>query len=565
MAYLRRLLLPAVLVATGLAAGCSVKTTVEATSSTAPNVADFYVTVTGLAFNASATARAGDPGWVQVTLTDPVTVDLVDPSRALPTLVSAASMPGGTYRQMRLFLAGRDAALTPSATALGLKYNTQATYTDALGATYTVPVEFAVPSPSLALATNLVLAPGAGALTSSDSSQPTEVTLDTVFDAIRHLHFVSYGTQSAGLYSGPATAYDATTVGGIRGTVDLSGVGSGVRSGAQGIVATAEQLSADGSRQVAVGSAAVQSDGSFLIYPLPAGSAATQYDVVVHGPGIEPMIVRSVPVVTGLPGAATTVSTTALVPVLAPTYPVNTGSITTSAAGLVTTAGSSSNYTLPAGAEVDFYQTLWFSSAPYLIDSAALNPFTRQFDADWTLSAGNVDVGTYNAGGAITFTSRAPVQGQGGYLVATRAPLRAAGLLDTRVVAPQRAQTVTILPSPPLTASGSIRGLLPVSLSQATAGRYDTGLLVVSSGGVIVDTVDLTAAFAAAAPGATFAVGVVGLPIGTPAAPYLPAQYDVVARVWNSRSPASTLTFASLSTTLDLSAQVPTGVVLALP
>ena len=565
MGYSRHRLLPAVLTLGLLLAGCSVKTTVGATSSTAPNVADFYVTVTGLAFHPSATARATDAGWVQVTLTDPMTVDLVDPARALPALVSAATMPGGTYRQMRLVMAGRDDALATSATALGLKYNAQATYTDALGATYTVPVEFAVPSPSLAVATSLVLAPGTGALTSSGTSQPTEVTLDTWFDAIRHLHFVSFGTQSAGLYSAPVTASDATTVGGIKGTVSLTTVAAGVRGGSQGIVATAEQLSADGSRQVAIGSAAVQPDGTFLIYPLPVSSGTTQYDVVIHGPGIEPLVVRTVPVVAGVPSAATVLSSTALVPVAAPTYRVNTGAIATSATGFVTTAGSSSNYTLPAAADVDFYQTLWFSSAPYLMDTAALNPFTRQFDADWTLSAGDVQVGSYNAGGAIAFTSRAPVQGQGGYLLATRAPLRAAGLLDTRIVAPQRGQTLTVLPSPPLVASGSTRVILPVTVSQATAGRYNTGLLVVSSGGVIVDTVDLTAAFAAAAPGTNFSVGVVGLPAGTPAAPYLAAQYDVVARVWNSRAPATTLTFASLSKALDLSSQVPTGVLLALP
>ena len=82
---------------------------------------------------------------------------------------------------------------------------------------------------------------------------------------------------------------------------------------------------------------------------------------------------------------------------------------------------------------------------------------------------------------------------------------------------------------------------------------------------MVVDTVDLTAAFAAAGPSANFSVGVVGLPAGTAAAPYLAAQYDVVARVWNSRAPATTLTFASLSTPLDLSSQVPTGVLLALP
>ncbi len=566
MGYLRRCLLPAVLATGLLGAGCSVKTTVEATSSTPANVADFYVTVTGLAFHPSATARASDAGWVQVTLTQPMTVDLVDPGRARPTLVAAANMPGGTYRQMRLVMAGRDDALASSATALGLTYNAQATYTDALGATYTVPVEFAVPSPSLSVATNLVLAPGSGALTSSGTTnQPTEVTLDTWFDALRHLHFVSYGTQRAGLYSAPVAAYDATTVGGIKGTVSLATLAAGVRTGAQGIVATAEQLAADGSRQVALGSATVQPDGSFLIYPLPAGSASTQYDVVIHGPGIEPIVMRAVPVVAGVPSTATIVSSAALVPVVAPTYQVNTGSISTSAAGVVTTAGSSSNYTLPAAADVDFYQTLWFSSAPYLIDSAALNPFTRQFDADWVLSAGDVQVGSYNAGGAIAFTSRSPVQGQGGYLLASRAPLRDPGLLDTRIVAPLRGQTLTVLPSPPLTASGSTRGILPVTLSQATAGRYDTGLLVVSRGGVIVDTVDLTAAFAAAGPGGRFTVGVIGLPVGTPSAPYLAAQYDIVARVWSSRAPATTLTFASLSTTLDLSSQVPTGVVLALP
>ena len=570
MTFPRRLTL-ALLVLVGTAtAGCSVKTTINTTSSSPANYSHVYVTVSGFAFNKSATARATDPGWVTVTLKTPVTVDLLDPDRALPTLVTDAVIPGGTYLQMQLQLIGSSAALATSATALGLGYNDEVTYTDSAGASHTVTLEFGTTSPTLLLPTSVVFGSGSAAVTSG-SSEPTSLTLTTWFDMTRYLHVLNYGSQSSALYSGPVSAYDVTTVGGIKGSLDLSALGSAVQGGRQGIVATAEQLSADGTRRIDVGNATVQSDGSFLIYPLPvaSGSGGTSYDVVLHGSAMEPMVVLSVPVSAGGTDKATELSGSALTAVPSATYSVNTGVVTTTPAGVVTTSGSSAFTTLPASASVDFYQTLPISSAPYLMESAALNPLTRQFDADWALPNSNVLVGTYNGGGSVAFSERTPIEGTGSYLLATRAPLRGAGPLDTRVSAPGRAQTVTVYPSPPLPASGSLigvaNGALQVQLSQATAGHYNTGTLIVSHGGVVIQNVDLTAAFAQAGASGTLAVYVIGLPTGTAAQPYLPAQYDVVARVWNSATPSTSLTFASLTNTLDLSAQIPFGAVITLP
>lgn len=569
MGFLRRLGLVACAIGSLASAGCSVKSTVVATSSSAANVSHFYITVTGFSLNTSATARLTDGGWVQVTLKAPVTIDLVDPSRALPTLVTGAGVPAGTYRQVLLSLLGRGDTLAASATALNLSYNNQTTYIDSSGASQTVPVEFGTAEPAILVPAALVLSGGSSALTSSSaSSEPSAITIDTWFDTTRYLHFLTYGNQSAALYSGPAQAYDGSAVGGISGTLDLSALPATVRPGNQGIIATAEQLAADGTRQQAIGNATVQADGTFLIYPLPVVSGGTNnYDLVVHGPGMQTIVVLSVPVKAGAASAATSVSSTALTAVPESSFTVNMPSIKTSAAGLITAGNSTSVYTLPSSSEVDFYETLPSSSAPYLIECAAMDPYTSTFDANWVLTNAPLSVGTYNAGGTITFTNTTPAEGSGRYRVATAAPLFAPGNLDTRVGPPLAGSLTQLLsPSAPLPVSGSTTtSLLTIQISQGTAGAFNTGTLVISHGGVVIQAVDLTAAFAAAGSSGTFQVYVPGLPSGTASSPYLPAQYDVLARVWNSARPASTLTFAALSRQLDLSSIVPTGAVIALP
>ena len=237
-------------------AGCSVKTNVVGTSTTSPAVSHLYVTVSGLSLNTSATAKPADATWLQVTLKAPVTVDLYDPARALvAALVSDATVPAGTYAQMRLALVANSAGIASSASALGLSSNNVVVYTTAAGTSATVPVEYATQTPSLLL--TLPVSIGFKGSTSSTASTSTSATdastavaqLDVQFDALRHLHYVTqtYGSSASQLFAwldAPATTLDSTLAGGITGTLDLSALSASALASSQGIIATAEQTSA---------------------------------------------------------------------------------------------------------------------------------------------------------------------------------------------------------------------------------------------------------------------------------------------------------------------------------
>src|SRR5262249_54081990 len=150
------------------------------------------------------------------------------------------------------------------------------------------------------------------------------------------------------------------------------------------IQVTAESLSADGSRHVVVNSAPVSTNGSFTLYPLSTSSSSpTSYDLVIHGPTIATVIVKGVTVNVGAPSSTTPVSVGTITPRQATSFTVN-----------VTNTNP-----LPAGALVGFYQTIPASGeVPYVIETAPVDPFSREFAVNQALSAGNLDYGTLNSG-----------------------------------------------------------------------------------------------------------------------------------------------------------------------
>lgn len=586
------------------AAGCSVKTTVVGTSTTAPQVNHFYVTVNAVWLNTSATAKATDTTWSQVTLKTPITVDLVDPTHStLPTLISDAKLVAGTYQQMLLQLVQNPAGSTAaaaSATTLGLTYNNAVIYTTASGVPTTVPVEFALPQPTLQIATHIVLKGGtsissassSGATgtttgsSSTDSSSSTALaTLDVAFDALRHLHFLTqtYGnsTQTYAIYSGGASALDAAHAGAISGTLDVTALPTTALDGSQGIVATAEQQSSDGTRMVPIASALVQisgTSGTFTIYPLPvATSGTTTYDIVIHGPGVQPMVVVAVPVTVGLPAAATPISTSAVTMAGADsTYQVTMQAVTTSATGAVSYSSGNATAPLPAASDLYFYQTLQSpaNASPYVMETAGLNPLTRLFSATdstspatptyFLLSSAQVQVASYNAGASLTFASQTPSPCTGCYLAAPSAALRAAPSLTSSVlkVAPSSVAQV-LYPTPPTSASGTA-GTLNVVLPAGSSGyRYNAGTLLISSAGQVVEAIDLAQALATAN-GGTLTINVAGLPSGAAGAAYAPAVYDLEARVWNTGRTNPGVSY-SWVTGVDMSQGLATTQTLTLP
>jgi hypothetical protein len=345
---------------------------------------------------------------------------------------------------------------------------------------------------------------------------------------------------SAMLLNPHIVAYDQSTVGAIAGTLDvtsLTGVGSTSTSSYLNIQVTAESLSADGSRHVAVNSAPVASGGTFTLYPLPTSSSSpTSYDLVIHGPGIATVIVKSIPVSVGDPTTTTPVNIGTITPVAATSFLVNLNPTTP----------------LPAGALVGFYQTLPGSGeVPYLIDAQPIDPFSRTFDINQAESIASINYGTFVSGSNVTLTSADPTEGASTYRMAGTAPLFTDGVLTTLVTAPSASSTtVTTVAVPTLTAaSGAALGSATVTISKTSATKYNKGQLIISHDGAIVATATLDTLLTQSA---TSSLTISGLPSTGSAGQFTDGLYYVSVRAWNTSDPTTTLNREIYPTPLDL-------------
>jgi hypothetical protein len=335
------------------------------------------------------------------------------------------------------------------------------------------------------------------------------------------------------------TAYDQSAAGAIAGTLDVTSVTGNIQ-------VTAESLSADGTRHIAVNSAPVSSSGTFTLYPLSTSSSSpTSYDLVIHGPGLATIIVKGVAVNVGTPASTT---------------PVNIGTITPRAATSFT-VNLNATTPLPAGALVGFYQTLPGSSeVPYLIDEQPIDPFSRTFanpqaistdtqtiaTASQPISAASIDYGTFTSGSPVTLTSADPTEGTGTYRVAGTAPLFTDGVLTTTV-----SPTATTVAVPTLTAaSGAALISTTITISKTTAGKYNKGELIFSHDGAIVVTTSLDTILAQSATGS---LTISGLPGGSTSGQFAAGLYYLSVRTWNTSNPTSTLNREIYPTPLDLS------------
>src|SRR3989440_29890 len=554
-------------------AGCSTRTDVSVTGNTPAQYSHVWITAQEVWFNTSAIAGPDDSGWVKFPLSKPATVDLVTESGGnLGSLVTGLKLAPGSYSQVRLIPVDAAAALTSSAQTLGALYNAEADYVDSAVTTHQLPLELLNPDQGIGIPGTLKVPVGnvgaalsaattttattttTGTTTTNPTTTPTTPTTTTTttfaitFDGTRDLTPFSYAgatTPNAILLSSHASAFDLSEVGGIQGQLTLTNL-AGINSaaGLPAIQVSAQSLSADGTRHVVVSRAPVHADGSFLLYPLATSSSSpTEYDLVIHGPGIATIIIKAVQVTLASSSAATTTTTGTAANATLNTVSVGT-LIPRAASSYTASVGTAAGAALPAGAQVAFYQTLATAGeVPYVIEASPIDPFNQVLANAQALSTGTLDSGTYSTSGAsVTLVSTAPREGAGGYLVAASAPSFADGALTTSVSA-TTAMPVTV-PTLAL-ATGATAGSISASVTQATAGKYDQGELLVIHDGTLVATTSLDAALAQGA-GATLTVS--GLPTGIPA-----ALYYVAVRAWNSRDAPGTLQRQSYPTPIDLS------------
>ena len=558
--------------------GCAPKTNVSTTGNVPAAYAHVFMSVQEIWFNTSATAGPDDTTWKKFPLTTPTTVDLATSLEGtLSSITTGLAVPVGTYAQVRLIPVDSGATLLSSASALGAVYNSEVDYTDSAGTLHQVPLELLNPDKGLGVTTTAQVKGDTTNVFSSTSStnastsstatdpttgQPISSTQNTSttpvtntstgttpaatfklainIDGARDLVPFIYSDLTGMLLNPHIVAYDQAAVGAISGTLDvtsLTGVSSPSTSSYLNIQVTAESLSADGTRHIAVNSAPVAADGSFTVYPLSTSSSSpTSYDLVIHGPGIATIIVKGVAVNVGDPSSTT---------------PVNIGSITPRAATSFTVNLNATN-PLPAGALVGFYQTLPGSSeVPYLIDAHPIDPFSRTFSSDQAQSTASIDYGTFTSGSTVTLTSADPTEGAATYRVAGTAPLFSDGALTTTVTAPSSStSTATSVAVPVLTAaSGAALVSTTVTISKSSSTKYNKGELIFSHDGAIVQTVAIDSILTQTA-NATLTIS--GLPGGSSSGQFADGLYYVSVRVWNTSTPATLPSREIYPTSLDL-------------
>lgn len=563
-------------------AACETRISSTATANAPVLYSHAYVTVEQVWVNASATAGPDDPAWIKSTLETPQTIDLVGLTNGtVREFASQLPIPPGTYDQLRLVLSDTSASLLSSAQSAGARFNNEVDYFDSTGVEtrarlavpnsatgVTVPLKLEVQTSSDAI----VAALGSSSTTSTSTSTSTtstststSTTTDTsstdssglgtttanaavVFDANRDIARFAYSDQVGFALNARLVGYDLAKVGTIRSQIDLSALTLDANTNRPDVQVTAQKPSEDKSRNVPVLSAPLRADGTFILYPFPTDDdAPTTYDLVIHGPAIRTMIVKSVPVQSGTPTSAATVNLNNIAVTLASTtYPVNV---------------SDSTPLATRGARVGFYQTLNASGeVPYLIEERAVDPISGQFALDQTLPVDGIAVGTFSTGSALTLSAVSPVEGTGAYKLAASGALYGDGLFGDTLTAPAAGTTTTTTFNGPTLAvpTGALSGTLTATVNITTPGLYDKGAVVISHDGAILTSASLDSLLTSGQ--ASGDVTITSLPAGDASAAFTGGTYSAEVWVWNSNDAEGSFTRLPSTALIDLRA-VTTGAV----
>jgi hypothetical protein len=385
--------------------------------------------------------------------------------------------------------------------------------------------------------------------TNGVANTPFAVGID--FDAEKDLVPFIYSGQPGFLLNPHLVAYDLSTAGTIQGTVNMPGstvsdttttTTFATASGNPAIEVSAESLSADGTRHVVVKSTPLQADGTFVLYPLTTNATSTDstttttYDLVIHGPNIQTVVIQGVPPSVAAPAAATTLTLSGVTLTTVSDYLVNVATVT----------GFSS-----AGALVQFYQTIPAGGeVPYVVAQQPIDPFNNDFAGDAGLAEGPIAVVAYSGGVTGTPVSEAPSEGSSTYQVAAIAPNFNDGPLGTKVTAPANTTTAVVAKLESLTAAtGSTSGTIDVKTEVSAPGKYTNGELILSQNGAIVAVAALGTVLDQSSGSVTFS----HVPGASSTQGANNGSYELSAWVWNASNPSGTLTRESSPTGVSLS------------
>lgn len=519
-----------------LLAACDAAVDVEATANLPARYSHVLVTVKEVWFNESATAVPGDDTWEKFRLDESRTLDLTDVMGGeLARLASDMVLPVGTYRQMRLLLVDRDASLRDSADDLGAEYNNEVTLYEDDGDERTYPLEVLSPDHGIGIQMKIEVE---GAAEDSDTDSP--YTLLLAFDAARDLTEFRYSGETGFLLNPAMKAYSADEAGTIQGALDLSGLDFETETGRPAIQVSAQRLDEALRRRVEVASTAVSAAGEFVLYPLPLDEDEdeTEYDLVIHGPEIQTIVIRDVPVSAGSPSDAADLALGNLVPDPAGSYEANVDE-----ASPVT----------PRGARVGFYQTLPDENDPYLIELAPLDPVRGRFGRAVALSrADEISYGTYGSG--FSLRSNDPEEGASRYALAAVSPQYGHGTFADTVLGPPASSSDTASFAVPAIGipADAVAGTLSTTVTVETAGKYDKGVLIVSHDGAVVTVVSLDDLLQQQV-GTAF-VEVPDVPAGTASSARAASGYYIEAWTWKASDPEDTFARHAGADLIDLRA-----------
>ncbi len=452
-----------------------------------------WITVKDIWFHADAGAGPEQGGWYKFPLASPVTLDLLDLSNGniSAPVWDGIELPEGTYQQVRVHLAATEDAPTASAVDAGLTYNNQVDITDPAGS---YPLR--VPDPRRG-----ILLEG-----TFEVKKNGKLKIAVDFDAGHDVVKMDHDGTTEYLLKPRLVHFDLDNAGAIIGHIDPTAAAN--RATAQFVV-KAEQIAPNGAVHMVRRATFIadSATGLFVLYPLMPGN----YDVLIRGIGYKTTIIKNVPVVKGTKPASGATAIPVITMTASTDYP------------------ASANITSPTGSWVHYYQTLpGDGEVPYEVRFRHFHPLTGQF-ADFPLSAGPLQVGTYDPA-SITLSETIPVEGNGGFKAVAVAVLhQPSGFVD---VTSSTASTTfgTLSVKAPATAR-SVSGTITVPSGKE--GLMDRGVLFAVHGGMIVNAVNVNSQMGS---GGAYTLG--NLPGGTSTQPLPMAFYGIEAFGWYSADPA---------------------------
>jgi len=360
-----------------------------------------WVTVKEIRFHRSELCDdPADGGWLRYPLAVPVTIDLATLQNGRwDTVWNGIVLPVGNYQQIRVILAGTADPLTPSALAKGLDYNNQV---DDNTAAYPLVIP---------AAQNGIKLVGSFQVT---TWQPLHIVID--FDITHDVVETGSGKYilkprlKYQIVADPQTAAITGTVLRPDGTpfANYTGVTVIIKAEAPETITFADTSS--GTVMAPIRGTRIRGDGTFALFPLPAGAGKT-YDLVISGDGVRNMVLRDVPAVPG-----TDLYTPSMFDLrirLGGSYLVSAQAVN----------ADTDPYEPVRGASVGFYQTLpGIGEIPYQIRFRHVSPLFGTF-GNFPLASGNIMAGTFDPGAYTqTFTAVEPVEGSGSYAAYATAP-----------------------------------------------------------------------------------------------------------------------------------------------